>query len=511
MAETVPSIRIRSLNSEPINSSGQYVLCWLTAARRLTWNFTIDRAVELAEKLKKPVLLFEAIRLDYPWASRRLHAFVIQGMRSNQEHAAKSGHLYVPYIERSHGDGAGLIEALAKDASVVVTDDFPCFFLPRMINSVARRVPVAMECVDGNGLLPMRAAESVYPTAYAFRRFLQKTLANHLGHSPAPDRLASARIPAGLSCPSVLQGKWAIADRELLSASNAVLSQLPIDQEVREGVPAGGVVAASVCLQRFLKQNLSRYGEERNDPDADVASGLSPYLHFGHISVHEILQEVAKREDWTLESLGDVRKTKGSREGWWGMSPSAESFMDELVTWRELGYNMCWQRANYDRYESLPGWAQETLEEHSRDHRPWLYNLDQLAKSETHDEIWNAAQRQLVQEGRMHNYLRMLWGKKILEWSPSPRVALDVMIELNNRYALDGRNPNSYSGIFWVLGRYDRPWGPERPIFGKIRYMTSDSTARKLNLTNYLRKYGPEDGSGSFRLTSRKTSAARRK
>ncbi len=167
MTVSVPSIRIRGLNSRPVNSSGQYVLCWLTAARRLTWNFTIDRAVELAERLKKPVLLFEAIRLDYPWASRRLHAFVVQGMRSNQEQAAKSGHLYVPYVERSHGDGAGLIQALAKDACVVVTDDFPCFFLPRMMNSVARRVPVAMEAVDGNGLLPMRAAESVYPTAYS--------------------------------------------------------------------------------------------------------------------------------------------------------------------------------------------------------------------------------------------------------------------------------------------------------------------------------------------------------
>lgn len=494
-----------------MNSSGQYVLCWLTSARRLTWNFTIDRAVEMAEQLKKPLLLFEAIRLDYPWASRRLHAFVIQGMRSNQEQAAKSGHLYVPYIERSHGDGSGLIQALAKDACVVVSDDFPCFFLPRMINSVARSISVAMECVDGNGLLPMRVAESVYPTAYAFRRFLQKTLAGHLAHRPASDRLSTAKIPSGLSLPDLFRGKWAIADQDLLSASSSVLSQFSIDQSVKEGVATGGAAAAGLCLQKFLRQNLSRYGEERNDPDADVASGLSPYLHFGHISVHEVFHEVAKRESWTLESVGDVRKTKGSREGWWGMSPSSESFMDELVTWRELGYNMCWQRPDYDRYDSLPDWAQETLEAHSADHRPWLYTLDQLAKSETHDEIWNAAQRQLVKEGRMHNYLRMLWGKKILEWSASPRMALDVMIELNNRYALDGRNPNSYSGIFWVLGRYDRPWGPERPIFGKIRYMTSESTARKLNLANYLRKYGAVEDSGSFKLTGRKVATSRRK
>ena len=172
------------------------------------------------------------------------------------------------------------------------------------------------------------------------------------------------------------------------------------------------------------------------------------------------------------------------------MSPSAESFLDELVTWRELGYNFCWQRSDYDQYSSLPEWAQETLAEHQADPRPSVYTLEELQSAKTHDHIWNAAQTQLVTEGRMHNYLRMLWGKKILEWSRTPQNALACMIELNNRFAVDGRNPNSYSGIFWVLGRYDRAWGPERPIFGKIRYMTSENTARKLKLTNYLRKYG---------------------
>ena len=171
------------------------------------------------------------------------------------------------------------------------------------------------------------------------------------------------------------------------------------------------------------------------------------------------------------------------------MSDNGESFLDELVTWRELGFNMCWQRADFDKYESLPDWAQKTLEKHSRDHRPYVYSLDELRNGKTHDKLWNAAQYQLVSEGRMHNYLRMLWGKKILEWSASPREALSAMIELNNRFAVDGRNPNSYSGIFWVLGRYDRAWGPERSIFGKIRYMTSENTAKKLSLTKYLEKY----------------------
>ena len=174
------------------------------------------------------------------------------------------------------------------------------------------------------------------------------------------------------------------------------------------------------------------------------------------------------------------------------MSPSSESFLDELITWRELGYNMCWQRTDYDRYESLPDWAQKTLAEHASDPRPFVYSHEEFEKAETHDPLWNAAQNQLVQSGKIHNYLRMLWGKKILEWSATPQDALYCMLELNNKYALDGRNPNSYSGVFWVLGRYDRAWGPERPIFGKIRYMSSENTARKMSVRNYLKRWNRE-------------------
>jgi deoxyribodipyrimidine photo-lyase len=173
------------------------------------------------------------------------------------------------------------------------------------------------------------------------------------------------------------------------------------------------------------------------------------------------------------------------------MSEAAESFLDELVTWRELGFNMCRQRDDYDQYESLPPWALDTLGIHGTDKRDYTYSLDEFEKAKTHDPLWNAAQMELVQEGRIHNYLRMLWGKKILEWTVNPRTALDIMIELNNKYALDGRDPNSYSGIFWVLGRYDRPWGPERPIFGKVRYMSSENTARKVRVKGYIQKYAP--------------------
>jgi len=170
--------------------------------------------------------------------------------------------------------------------------------------------------------------------------------------------------------------------------------------------------------------------------------------------------------------------------------PNAEFVLYWSTAYRRTGWNLCAHAGDYDRYDSLPDWAGETLAEHEADRREYVYTPEEFEEARTHDPLWNAAQTQLVREGRIHNYLRMLWGKKILEWSPGPREALEVMIELNNKYALDGRDPNSYSGIFWVLGRYDRPWGPQRPVFGKVRYMSSQNTARKLKLGNYLNVYG---------------------
>lgn len=191
------------------------------------------------------------------------------------------------------------------------------------------------------------------------------------------------------------------------------------------------------------------------------------------------------------------------------MHPSAEAYLDQLVTWRELGFNFCAFRDDYDRYASLPEWAKKSLEKHRRDPRERTYSLAELARAETYDEIWNAAQRELVRTGVIHNYLRMLWGKKVIEWSERPESALERLIELNDRYALDGRDPNSYSGISWCFGRYDRPWGPERPIFGTVRYMSSESTRRKLELDEYLERFGDTAPSGE-KLNRRRRSRAKR-
>ncbi len=249
----------------------------------------------------------------------------------------------------------------------------------------------------------------------------------------------------------------------------------------------GGEAAARSRLKEFLKSRLEPYDHDRNEPDKDGSSGLSPYMHFGHISPHEVFLELMSKAEWSPNKNG---KPNGKVNGFWNCDASTEAFLDQLLTWREIGFNMCCHREDYDRYESLPEWALETLEEHESDRRPYQYSLEQFETAKTHDPLWNAAQRQLVEQGKIHNYLRMLWGKKILHWTGSGREALKVMIELNNKYAMDGRDPNSYSGIFWVLGRYDRAWGPERPIFGKVRYMTSESTAKKWSVKKYLQRFG---------------------
>jgi deoxyribodipyrimidine photo-lyase len=489
----VPVIRIRALNDAPVRREGECVLHWMTAFRRLDYNFSLQRAAEWARELRVPLVILEGLRCDYPWASDRLHTFVIQGMAEKARRLRDSRILYYPYLEPTPGAGRGLLGELARRSCVVVTDDFPAFFLPRMAAAAARQLPVSLEAVDANGLLPLRATDRTYPTAYAFRRFLQRHLPEHLPDFPTAHPLSGSPLPLPPGLPSRIVRRWPMAGEEALADPGGFLAGLPVDHQVLPVEARGGSGAAEAALRRFLRRRLSRYATERNEPEREITSALSPYLHFGNISVHQVFAELARQEHWSPAALSP--SATGQRQGWWGMSTAAEAFLDQLVTWRELGLNMCCWRGDAHRFGSLPDWARQTLEDHATDPRPHVYTLRQLDGARTHDELWNAAQRQLVREGRMHNYLRMLWGKKILEWSASPRRALQVMLKLNDKYALDGRDPNSLSGIFWVLGRYDRPWGPERPIFGKVRYMSSANTARKFRLEGYLRRYGPRKAS----------------
>ena len=487
---SVPSLRVRLENGAPVQGDGDFVLYWMISARRLDSNFALQRAVEWSRGLGRPLVVLEALRIGYPWASDRLHRFALDGMADNAGRLRDSRVTHLAYVESEEGAGKGLLEVLARRAAVVVTDEFPCFFLPRMVRAAAGSLSVRLEVVDSNGLLPLAAVEKTYSAAYHFRRFLQKELPTHLEAFPDEHPLRGDPLPTfdeGSVRPpaenGVVEDRWSLGIPEDLSG-------LAIDHDVVPVPYAGGPRAGKERLEEFVANDLDRYGEEANDPDADVTSRLSPYLHWGHVSSHQIFEAVAAREEWTSDYLGD--EADGTREGWWGMGESAEAFLDQLVTWRELGFVFNAQRNDYDEYESLPEWARETLEEHEDDERPHLYSLEEFRDARTHDPLWNAAQRQLKRDGWIHNYLRMLWGKKILEWSSTPREALEIMIRLNDRWAVDGRDPNSYNGIFWCLGRFDRGW-PERPVFGKVRSMSSDSTRRKVSVTRYVERYGPAD------------------
>jgi deoxyribodipyrimidine photo-lyase len=299
----------------------------------------------------------------------------------------------------------------------------------------------------------------------------------------------------------------------------AFVASLPLDHSV-PAVPGveGGTVAGLAVLDDFLTRKLSRYADGRNnpdDPERNAASGLSAYLHYGHLSIQEVVEAVLGKQ-WTHAEINP--SARGKRDDYYTRDPSRNSFLDEAITWRDVGYQWHWMKAetvrgsaegkivswqaselpafNFETFDFSPGgkptldvvlpeWARATLRKHEADTREHIYELADFENAATHDPLWNAAQRELVATGRIHNYLRMLWGKKVLEWSPSPTEAYAVLEHLNNKYAIDGRDPNSYTGILWCFGLFDRPWAPERQVYGSIRYMSSDNTARKYKLTSY--------------------------
>jgi len=484
----VPGIRISAASRGSVNQRGGYVLYWMAAFRRTRWNYRLDRAIEWVRELEKPLVILEDVRCGNRWDSERFHRFVIDGMEDNAEDLKEKDVLYHPYVETKEGEAERFLFELARCACVVVTDEFPSFVHPKWVRRAGKGIGVLLEQVDSNGVVPLRAVEQAHKTAYSFRASFQKQHFPFIEETPKEFPFRRSRLPRLRSLPGRIRSRRPTVLQGGGKGVTVDLSGLPIDHGVGPCGKRGGRKEAEKRWREFLGRKLKAYAERRNEPEMDVTSGMSPYLHHGHISAHQLVDDIARREGWSLDKVAG-KTGRGNRSGWWVMSEAAESFLDQLITWREVGYNMSFRRDDYDEYDSLPDWARKTLEEHRKDQREYIYTRREFEEAGTHDALWNAAQRQLVTEGIIHNYLRMLWGKKILEWTETPRDALDLMIHLNNRYALDGRNPNSYSGIFWCLGRYDRPWGPERPVFGTVRYMSSENTARKVRVKDYILKY----------------------
>ncbi|MCR9142462.1 MAG: hypothetical protein NXI24_09440 [bacterium] len=478
---------------------GEFVLYWMQIHRRLHSNFALEYAIGHANQLGKPLLIVEALRCGYPWASDRVHHFIMQGMAEHATVAEKRGLNYYAFLENPDHSGSGMLETLARRACLIVSDEFPAYIIPahnkalteKLVNNRASDVPFIT--IDANGVIPLQATEKAPYAAYNFRNILQKLFPEAWEHPPLDDPLERLINRSHVSFPKDFTQRYPRADAHLRdeAAMRKFMAALPIDHSVT-ALPAlpGTRKAALDRLENFTENILARYSDERNDPDAAAASGLSPYLHFGKISSFEVTRAAFARQPakWSVDRLAYNKGSKGFFSAGAGLT-AVDDFLDEALTWRETGYHFCHHTPKYDQFSSLPNWALDTLKQHAKDKREHLYSLEQLRAGETHDEIWNAAQCQLVETGIIHNYLRMLWGKKILEWTQSPEQALEYLIELNNLYSIDGRNPNSYSGIFWILGRFDRPW-QERPIFGKIRYMSSPLARKKIAMTKYLERFG---------------------
>lgn len=475
-----PKPRARLENDHPVRPGKRLVLYWMTAARRTTHSFALDHAIDWARSLKRPLVVLEALRCDYPHASDRLHDFILRGMADNRARLEGQPALYFPFVERRHGEGKGLLATLAEESCVVVTDRSPAFFLPRMLAAAGREIEARLESIDGCGLLPLAAAPKPFARAHDFRRFLSRSLGEHLGTRPRARPFARVDLPRLDSLHRTILERWPPADDALLAGEG--LQKLPLDHGVHPVSTRGGSKAGTRRLRDFIDRELPGYIDSQRHPDKGSTSGISPYLHYGHIGAHQVIADLERRGGFSL---------RGGPEDWSRMKDSTAAFLDQLVTWRELGYVHSSKRDDAARFSGLPPWCKETLRRHLTDQRPALYDVDALEGAKTHDEIWNAAQRQLLHEGRVHSYLRMIWGKRVIEWTADPEEAFERLVLLNDRFALDGRDPNSYSGIGWCFGRFDRPW-PTRPVYGQVRYMSSEQTKKKLRMRSYLERWSGE-------------------
>jgi len=485
--KNINSYRVFKRNQiEPIQDR-DYVLYWMQINRRFHYNFALEYAVGWANKLGKPLLIYEAFSCHYRWATDRSHTFMMQGMKEHLDYAVVQNLNYVSFLEEEPGQYERLLKELSSHASLLVTDEYPVFIMRERNEKYPQTLQIPYITVDSNGLIPLGLTDKDPYSAYFFRKIMQKNFIEAYTNPPQQHPLENLENRETLNIGDSLL-KNLPDPRAALSNIPDFVSRLDINHDVHPVDMNGGRSAATGMLGNFIKNALLKYDEKRNDPDERKTSQLSPWLHFGKISEYEIVHAVLQHqpEGWDLDN---ITFNKGSTGGFFNGNPNIDGFLDEVITWREVGFHFAHHRSDYDQIESLPDWVQKTMDKHRDDPREWNYSYDELKNSRTHDEIWNAAQTQLREEGIIHNYLRMLWGKKVIEWTPDYQTALQYLIDLNNTYALDGRDPNSYSGIFWCFGRFDRAW-QERPVFGKLRYMTSDSTRKKVKLKHYLDTYG---------------------
>ncbi len=439
--------RLRILNpGDP--AKGDYLLYWMQASQRVHCNHALQYAIRQANDLGLPIMVGFGLTGNYPGANYRHYHFMLEGLIELRQALKDRNIRFIIKL----ADPVDAVVKLAENAALVVTDRGYTRQQKFWRQDAAGRLPCPLIQVESDVIFPVDSVS--HHEEYAARTIrpkIQAQLDNFLvpleEHSP---RKSSLNLGPD-------EQNWDTVE-DLLNAMN-------IDRSVKP-VPKyhGGTSHALARLADFLNHKLSRYEMDRNDPAKNGCSELSPYLHFGHISpLHVALEAIRSGQN------------------------SANTFLEELIVRRELSVNYVHFNPKYDSFQSLPAWARATLKEHAKDTRPYLYSFDQLEQAQTHDPYWNAAQNEMRFAGKMHGYMRMYWGKKIIEWSRSPRIAFETAIQLNDKYELDGRDPNGYTGVAWCFGKHDRPW-VNRPVIGCLRYMNENGLRRKFDADAYVKQ-----------------------
>ena len=449
MREVQPE-RIQRLNSEEVREGG-YVLYWMQSSQRARYNHALEYAIQRANDLGQRLLVVFGLTDGYPEANLRHYTFMLEGLKDVQDALKERGIKMV--VRRGSPDEVAL--DAGKDASLIITDR--CYMRPQREwrEKVASKAGCPVEQVESDVVVPVELASGKRETA---ARTLRPKIHEHL-----EDFLVKLK-PTEPEKQSINMSETGID----LGDIEAVLADMDLDRSVEplRHLYRGGATEAWRILNHFLENNFGAYVKNRNQPQTDDVSHMSKYLHFGHVSPVQLALA--------------VRDSGAPKE-------DVDSYLEEVVVRRELSMNFVYYTPDYDSYSSLPDWAKETLEEHKDDEREYVYTREQLENAETHDPYWNAAMNEMRHTGYMHNYMRMYWGKKILEWSNTPEYAYRTTLYLNNKYFLDGRDPNSYANVSWIFGRHDRGW-TEREVYGKVRYMSSGGLERKSKPDLYVEK-----------------------
>ncbi len=439
--------------------------------RRVESNHALVHAVEVANQRKLPLLVYEGLTCTYPFANDRLHTFILEGVTDTAASLKKIGAGYLFHLRAHRDDADDALYRAAKKAACVITDDYPSFIGREFLESVPCKIGIPFHAVDSSCVVPVSCFEKREYAAYTIRPKIKRLIPNYLHPVTLPK----------------LTRKWEGAlpgDHTEVTASNIpdLVKSCDIDHRVAPSISyTGGAKQAQKHLRHFLQQNLCRYARDRNEPSKHATSDLSPYLHFGHISALNVAL--------SARAHADEHKL------------IADEFLEELIVRRELAFNYARFTKKQDSLSNLPEWVLKTLRAHAKDKRPVVYSKQQLENAETYDDLWNATQKELLLRGKIHGYYRMYWGKKIIEWSRTAQDALEAMVEFHDRYALDGRDPNTYTNILWCFGLHDRPWG-ERPIFGMVRYMSLEGMKRKTDVAAYIDEIASLEKTGKdpFRL-----------